>query len=176
MTKLALILLLGSAALVASACAGNGSDNDTRAETSNTTATTTTVGDDTEALERAVRDVLRANHRLSKRVLWTNTVPSNAASTGGPALAALRDSAADRRRRGIRVRVVSEEFRILSIELDPSYATATATVFNPQRVQPHGRSGRPLGKPVNLRERVRFELRRVDSSVRFVVWRVVPIQ
>jgi len=175
MTKLALILLLSSTALIAGACTSD--ENNSPAGTRETTGTTTTTAEEeTAALEQAARDALQANHRLSKRVLWTNKVPSNVASTGGPALAALRDSAADRRRRGIRVQVVSEEFRILSVELDPSYATANATVFNPQRVQPHGRSGRPLGKPVKLRERVRFELRRVGSSVRFVVWKVVPIQ
>ena len=171
MTKLALILLLGSAALVATACSGD--DNNSAPETRDTTAATATVDDETEALEDAARKAIEADHQLSVRVLWTNRVSEMPRATAGPALAELRRSAAQRRRRGIRIKLISERFRIVDLTVDPSFATATATVVSDQRVQPHGRRGKPLGNPVRLRERARLELRRVGDSERFVVWRVV---
>jgi hypothetical protein len=172
MTKLALILLLSSAALIAGACTGE--ENNSPAETRETTGTTTTTAEDeTAALEEAARASVEADHQLSVRVLWANRVPEMPRATAGPALAELRRSAAQRRRRGIRVKLISERFRIVDLSLDPSFATATATVVSDQRVQPHGRGGKPLGKPVRLRERARLELRRIGDSERFVVWRVV---
>jgi hypothetical protein len=172
MTKLALILLLGSATLIAGACTGD--ENNSPAQTRETTGTTTTTAEDeTAALKDAARDAVEADHQLSVRVLWTNRVPEMPRATAGPALAELRRSAAQRRRRGIRVKLISERFRIVEFSLDPSFATATATVVSEQRVQPHGRGGKPLGQPVRLRERARLELRRVGDTERFVVWRVV---
>jgi hypothetical protein len=174
MTKLALILL-SSAALIAGACTGE--ENNSPAETRETTGTTTTTAEDeTAALEEAARAAVEADHQLSVRVLWTNRVPEMPRATAGPALAELRRSAAQRRRRGIRVKLISERFRIVDFSLEPSFTTATATVVSDQRVQPHGRGGKPLGKPVRLRERARLELRRIGDSERFVVWRVVLLQ
>jgi hypothetical protein len=171
MTKLALILLLSSTALIAGACTGD--DNNSPAGTHESTGTTTTVEDDTAALEQAARDAVEADHELSVRVLWTNRVPEMPRVTAGPALAQLRRSAAQRRRRGIRVKLISERFRIVDFSLEPSFATAKATVVSDQRVQPHGRDGKPLGKAVRLKERARLELHRIGDSERFVVWRVV---
>lgn len=139
------------------------------------TVSKTTHADPQAALTRAVRSTLRANHRLARLVLWRNVVPASASqSTRGPALAALRSSAAGRRRRGIHIKVVFDGFAIQSVHLDPSYTRATAIIVDPQRVQPYGRDGKPLGQAVKLSEKSRFELRRLGSSQRFVVWRVAP--
>lgn len=143
-----------------------------------TGATTSTVrADPQERLTAAVRETLRANHRLAKLVLWRNAVPASAtSSTRGPALAALRSAAAGRRRRGIHVKVVYDGFRITSVALDPSFSRATAVIVDPQRVRPYGADGKPLGKAVALSEKSRFVLRRLGSSNRFVVWQVAPVQ
>ena len=125
------------------------------------------------ALREAVRSALDGNRRLSVFVLWNNRIPAWAeASTRGPALAALRVAAQNRRERGVRVRVLASQREIRSLRLDPSYVTATAIVVDRQRVQPARRSGRPLGQKVTLNERARYELRRIGRSDRFVVWRV----
>ena len=172
MTKLALILLFGSAALIATACSGDDNNSATETREATTAPATTTAEDETAALEQAVRDALRENDRLSGHVLRTNRVPSWATrSTRGPALAALRKSAADRRERGIRIRTLASEFEIVSVDLDQSFASASAVVRSHQRVRPY-RSGRPLGRAVRLDERARVELRRVGESDRFVVWQL----
>jgi hypothetical protein len=127
-----------------------------------------------ESLLQAARSALEKNHRVSVFVLWHNQLPADASrSTGGPALASLQSSAATRRARGIRVRLLGDERRVLSLRLDPSYTKATASVFDHQRVQPSGRDGRRLGRAVLLNERATYELRRIDRTSRFVVWRVV---
>src|SRR3954452_7048688 len=143
-----------------------------------TAATTSTVrADPQKRLTAAVQDTLRANHRFAKLVLWRNAIPASApSSTRGPALAALRAAAAGRRRRGIHVKVVSDGFRIQSVTLDPSFTRATAIVVDPQRVRPYGSDGKPLGRSVSLSEKSRFELHRLGSSERFVVWQVGPVQ
>jgi hypothetical protein len=143
-----------------------------------TTAPTITVrADPQKRLTAAVRETLRANHRLAKLVLWRDSVPASAtSSTRGPALVALRSAAAGRRRQGIHVKVVSDGFRIVSVTLDPSFTRATAVVVNPQRVRPYGSDGKPLGKPVSLSEKSRFVLHRVGTSERFIVWQVGPVQ
>lgn len=136
---------------------------------------TTTAADPTAQLNLAVRRALRANHRVAKLVLWRNAVPASASeSTRGPALSALRSAAAGRRRRGVHVRVVFDGFRIESVTLDPSFTRATAIVVDPQRVRPYGVNGKPLGQPVRLSEKSRFELRRLGNTPRFVVWQVGP--
>jgi hypothetical protein len=128
------------------------------------------------ALLRAARSALVANHRVSVRVLWTNRVPESArASTGGPALSSLRAAATTRRARGIRVRMLKDEHRVVSLHLDPSYAQARAIVVDRQLVQPSRVDGRPRGHTVRLVERARYELRRVGGSQRFVVWKVVVL-
>lgn len=109
---------------------------------------------------------------MSVRALWTNEVPSHPTATAGPALTILRKSAADRRRRHIRVRLVSERFRVLSVELDPSFTSATATIIDVQRTQPSDASGKPLGKSVRLNERAHLVLHRLGTAPRFVVWKV----
>jgi hypothetical protein len=124
------------------------------------------------ALRDAVRQALRRNDRLSGYVLWRNRVPTWATqTTRGPALVTLRQSAADRRKRGVRIRTLANRLEISSIELDPSYTTATATVRSIQRVRPY-RGGKPSGRAVKLDERADVELRRLGASDRFVVWKV----
>lgn len=128
------------------------------------------------ALRQAVRRALDGNLRVSVFVLWNNRIPGWAElSTRGPALEALRAAAQNRRERGIRVRLVLNRRDIRSIQLDPSYVSATAIVLDRQRVQPSRRNGRPLGRAVTLNERARYELRRIGKSDRFVVWRVVLV-
>ena len=165
MTRLAILLL----ALIAAIAAGCDGGNDQVATQPPPTTTSETA---TATLERAVRRALRENDQLSGYVLWNNRVPTWATrSTRGPALATLRRSAADRRKRGVRVRTLENRLQITSVTLDPSYTKATAVVRSIQRVRPY-RGGKPIGRAVELDERARVELRRLDSSSRFVVWRV----
>ncbi len=161
-------------ALAGSACSGSSSH---KTNSPTTTAHTQSNTSNTEAtLTAAARAAIQEDHRTSVRVLWTNSVPAHPRATAGPALAVLRRSVAARARRGIRVRLLSERFRVISIHLDPSYERATAVVYDPQRVRPYGRNGRPLGHAVALNERARLELRRLGSGMRFVVWKVTPIK
>lgn len=166
--------LFVSVAVAASACSGSSGHKTSALPTTTTTRTNTSEAAST--LVAAVRTAINEDHRMSVRVLWTNSVPAHPRSTAGPALAVLRRSVSARARRGIRVRLLSEQFRVISIHLDPSYDRAIAVVYDPQRVRPYGRDGRPLGRPVALKERARLELRRLGSSTRFVVWRVTPIR
>jgi hypothetical protein len=159
-------------ALTAAGCGGGH-----KAAATTAAITSTVRADPQKRLTAAVQEALRLNHRLAKLVLWRNAVPASAASsTRGPALAALRAAAAGRRRRGVHVKVVSDGFRIASVRLDPSFTSATAIVVDPQRVRPYGSNGKPLGQPVSLSEKSRFELHRLGSSERFVVWQVAPVQ
>jgi hypothetical protein len=124
-------------------------------------------------LKKAIRRALDRNRRLSVFVLWNNKTPAWAeGSTRGPALKALRTAAQNRRKRGVRVRVLESRREIRSLRLDPSYVAATAILVDRQRVQPSRRNGRPLGDEVTLNERARYELRRIGRSGQFVVWRV----
>ena len=167
MRRLGPVLL---ALLVAIAAGCDGGGNETAATQPPTTTTTSETGRD--ALERAVRQALRDNDRLSGYVLWSNRIPDWATrSTRGRALAALRTSAADRRKRGIRVRTLRSTLEITSIDLDPSYTSATAVVRSVQRVRPY-EGGKPSGRAVELDERAKVELRRLGASDRFVVWRL----
>jgi hypothetical protein len=160
--------------LVAAACGGTNRASHPGATSATTRARTVTNADTAQTLAAAARAALRANHRLSRFVLWHNSVPDWAASsTQGPALAALRKAAAARRQRGIHVKVVTDRFGIKSLHLDPSYTRVTAVIVNPQRVQPYGADGHPLGRSVRLTERSRFVLRRLGTSQRFVVWQVM---
>jgi hypothetical protein len=153
---------------LAAGCGGGGKS----AATSTTTSTPTNTTQASAAeLKTAVRQALRADDRLSGYVLWSNRVPAWASrSTRGPALAALRRSAADRRKRGIRIRTLTDRLQVTSITLDPSYTKATATVRSVQRVQPY--HGTKPGRAVKLDERAKVELRRLRASRRFVVWSV----
>jgi hypothetical protein len=161
-------------AALAAGCAGS-----KHASSTSRPATTGafTNADAQAALTPAARDALRANHRVAIQVLWRNIIPAEAArSTRGPALASLRNAAAARRRRGIRVRLLSDKYRILSLRLDPSYERATAVALGVERVQPYGRDGHPIGHAVSLNEKARVELRRLDGAKRFVVWKVTLIR
>ena len=162
--------------LLALGVVGCGGGHKAAATALNTNAAMTR-NDPQERLTGAVRAALRANHQLAKVVLWRNAVPASAPeSTRGPALAALRSSAAGRRRRGVRAKVVFDGFRIESVTLDPSFTRATAIVSDPQRVQPYDSNGKALGQPARLSEKSRFELHRLGMSQRFVVWQVSPVQ
>jgi hypothetical protein len=128
-------------------------------------------------LRAAVRAALAANHKLAIRVLWTNRIPLTAGkSTRGPALAELTASAKDREKKGVRVRMIRDDYRIISIELDVTKAHATAFAEWDQRVVPSNPNGTPRGRAVSLRERARVELRRVRNSQNFVVWKVTLVK
>ncbi len=165
---LLLVLLAGAA----SGCGGTSSHASTL-----TPAGTTTTGGVREQprLESAVRLAVKQNFTLSLYVLWHNEIPAWASrSTGGPALAALRTSAASRRGRGIRIRPITTALRIQAIRVDPSYMTATAIADSKQRVRPY-ESGNPQPRPIAVHERARLTLKRVGSSQRFIVWKAVSI-
>jgi len=171
MRRLAPVLLVF---LLAIAAGCNGGGNEKAATQPPPTTTTSETGK--AALSRAVRLALRENDRLSGYVLWSNRVPAWATrSTRGPVLAALRTSAADRRKRGIRVRTLASRLEIVSIDFDPSYTSATAVVRSLQRVRPY-RSGKSMGRAVRLNERAEVELRRLGTSERFVVWRLKAVR
>jgi len=148
-----------------------------------TSAAPTTAGEPSSTpqntrttLRAAVRTALAANHRLAIKVLWTNRIPVTAGqSTRGPALAELTASASDRAKKGVRVRMIRDDYRIISIRLAATRARATALAQWNQRVVPSHLDGTPRGRAVSLRERARVELRRVGSSQRFVVWRVTLV-
>lgn len=130
----------------------------------------TTIG--AAALDVAARKALRANYTLSLYVLWHNELPRWARqSTRGPALVGLRSSAEGRKKRGIRIRVLDRKLTIVALKLDPSYTRATATIQSLQHLRPY-RSGHSLGRAIKLDERAYVELRRIDSTSRFIVWKV----
>jgi hypothetical protein len=170
MRRLALVLMVVVVVSSAASCGGEGTD--AVSSTSTTSTTTNSARDPRAQLEDAVREAVEHDHRDSVRSLWTNHVPAHPTATGGPALAQWRRSVTARARRGIRVRTLSQRFRIVSIRLHPSYASAVAIVADDQRVQPSRRNGKPIGRTVVLHERARLELRRVGRSERFVVWTV----
>lgn len=149
--------------------AGCGSSN---AQQSIAMQSTTTASVIAVSLRAGVRAAVIAHHRLSARVLWTNLVPAHPTVIGGPALKNLRDAARTRRKRRIRVKLLSETFRIVAIRLDPSYTTATATITDRQRVRPYGYDGKPLGKSVTLNEDAKVVLHRRGATRHFLVWKV----
>lgn len=159
-----------AAAVVLASCGGA----DAPQSGSSTRPAVTAQTDPRTRLEQAAREGVLREYSESVRSLWTNRVPARPAATGGPALAQWRRSVATRRKRGIRVRMLSQRLRIESVRLDPSYERATALVVAHQRVLPSDRNGRPLGRSVVLNERARIDLRRVGSSERFVAWKVTP--
>lgn len=163
-------------AAIALAVAGCGSSGHTAATQSvhKTSSASTTSADPAAVLRRSANVALNGNYKLAVYVLWHNKVPAWAkGTTVGPALASLRSAAAARQKRGVRVRMLAHRRRILSLQLDPSYATASALIVDWQRVQPSNAAGRPLGKTVVLRERARYELRRAGDKQHFLVWKVV---
>lgn len=167
----ALVLL----ALVAALVTGCGSSKHT-ATSSSARTTVSTRQDTATTLDRAARVALDENLRLSLYVLWHNSIPSWAQhSTRGPALAALRSAAAARRGRGLRIRSQPGHYTILSVQLDPSYARATALVRDRREVVPY-RDSKRLGRAIKVDDHARIELRRLGNSSRFVVWRVSPVR
>ena len=162
--------MLLAAALAVTSCGDSSDSESTAAATSPAGSTMTTPSDPRAQLEQAVRDAIERDHHDAVRSLWTNRVPAKPAATAGPAVKQWRRSVADRRRAGVRVRSLSQRVRVLRVRLDPTYETATALVRADQRVQPV-KNGRPLGKPVAVRQRVRLTLHRVRGD-RFVVWDV----
>lgn len=159
-------------AIFAAGCGGGGSH---AGMSTSTPATTADRVSEQARLENAVRLAVQQNFKLSLYVLWHNAVPAWASrSTGGPALAALRASATTRRGRGIRIRPVKTALRVRAVQVDPSYATATAVADSKQRVRPY-EAGKPQPKLIALHERARLTLKRVGSSERFIVWKAVSI-
>jgi outer membrane murein-binding lipoprotein Lpp len=155
--------------------AGCGSTTQTTPTRTSTTATQT-VASGATLLRRAVVAAVDADHKTSVSALWTNTVPAKPVATAGPALTNLRKSVAGRRAKRIRIRMLHERFRVLNVNLDPSYATATAEVLDVQKVQPSHENGKPLGKSLSTTERAELELHRVPGTNRFVVWKVQDSQ
>jgi hypothetical protein len=187
MRRLAVILGL---ALLVTGC-GGGSHESSNTQTAAGPSSTTTVAATATAkvqsdrpkrtnratAQAAVRAALAENHRLVTRALWTNHVPPTAQrSTRGPALAALIASANDRTKKRIRVRMLRDDYQVLSVQLAPKEAQATAVAEWNQRVQPSHLDGRPLGRAVALHERARIQLRRATPQVTFVVWKVTLVK
>lgn len=161
-------------ALLATLVVGCGGSNAPDRSASAPPATTSTGAAESSVadLERQARAALDANAQLSLYVLWHNALPRSAReSTQGPALTELRRSAATRRARGIRVRMVTPRFDVRSIQIDPSFTRATASVRYRDVVRPY-RRGRAMGRAIHLDERTSIELRRVGEPSRFVVWKV----
>jgi hypothetical protein len=156
--------------LVATGCGGG---NATPMSTK--TSTTRTATDPAVVLNRAVRDALRENYRLSGYVLWHNLVPASAQqSTRGPALAALRASATQRRKKGIRIKPVTAHLAIVSVSIDPSFAKATAVTLASGRVRPY-EAGKAEPRTIAIHERARVQLHRLGNSKKFVVWKVTVL-
>jgi hypothetical protein len=173
MNRAALIALLTCAAIAAAGC---GSGNDARTNATSHTQQRTEA-DPAVALRRSVNVALASNYQLAVYVLWHNRVPTWAKrSTTGPALASLYSAARTRAKRGVRVRMLAHRRRVLQLQLDPSYARASAVILDWQRVQPSNPEGHALGHTVVLRERARYELRRVGKTQRFLVWKVALLR
>jgi hypothetical protein len=164
------------AIVVAALVTGCGGSNGSDAPSSTTDAVATSTRTSEATLKAAVRTALRANVRLSTYVLWHNQIPVWATqSTRGPALNALRASAATRRRQSIQIKNLSGHYTIISIALAPSYATAFAVIKSHQRVVPY-KAGRRLGRAIVGDDHARIQLRRVGNTQRFIVWSVAPIR
>ena len=166
----ALVVVVLAAAVVVGGCGGSRRIDTTTSGT--TTQQTEPVQLTASDLRAAAREAVQRNYALSLYTLWHNKLPPWAPqSTRGPALAGLRSSIQGRQKRGVRIRVLDRKLKIVSLKLDPSYTHATATIQSRQHVRPF-RGKRPLGAAVKLDERARLQLRRVDTSRRFVVWKV----
>jgi hypothetical protein len=183
------IALVSAVALLLAGCGNGGghSSPPTQQSLSNvpSTATAPTTSTQSVATTRTVRATVRdairaalaANHSLAIRVLWTNQIPLTARqSTRGPALAEMEASARDRQKKGIRVRMIHDDYRIISIVFGAAKTTANALAAWDQRVVPSHSDGTPLGRPVTLHERARIQLRRADDSRNFVVWKVTLVK
>jgi len=168
MTKL---LPLGVVVMLLAAAGCGGSNDETT--TAVDQRTTETAPDAATVMRDAVERAVADNLTVSRRALWTNEVPPSARnSTRGAALIEMRRSAAERQRDGVRVRVVEPNMRVESVEVDPSYERATATVVLRDRVRIHERNKGSRVEEAD--ERVGVELRRVgrEDPPHFVVWQV----
>ena len=96
-------------------------------------------------------------------------------STRGPALAGLRSSAAQRRKSGIRIKPVDGHLTVVSVAIDPSFTRATAITLAAGHVRPY-EGGKAEPRTIAVHERARVELRRLDRSNKFVVWRVTVLR
>lgn len=173
-STVALACIMPAVALAIGGCGGAAQAN--RPTASGTTSTSTAL-DPATKLEGAVRAALRENARASDFVLEHNAIPRWASlSTTGPALAGMRTAAAQRRRAGVHVRVLSSSVQVHSVRLEPSYATARAMVIERSRVVVIDLKGRSLGKPKKLTEPALIELRRHDNKATFVVWKVTAVK
>lgn len=161
--------------LLVAGCGGSTKSTPTHT-TARTTVPTTAKPSGTKMLTSAVIAAVEADHATSTKALWTDTVPAKPPATAGPALKTLRRSAAGLRARGIKVRKVHDQLKVVSVQLDPSYTTATATIRDLETVQPIHTNGKPFGHSVTETERARVELHRVVGTNRFVVWKVVTGQ
>lgn len=153
-----------------------GSTKTTPTHTTTRTAVTTTKASGTKMLTSAVVGAVETDHATSLKALRADSLPAKPPATAGPALKTLRRSVAGRRAQGIRIRMLHERFRVLSVSLDPSYATATADVVDVEKVQPVHRNGKAFGHPVTQTEHATIELHRIAGTNRFVVWKVVTSQ
>lgn len=170
MRTLFVISCLAFAVMVAGCGSGSATPHATK------TSTATAVRDPSVLLNGAVRQALHKNYELSGYVLWHNIIPASALqSTRGPALAALRSSAAQRRKSGIRIKPVAGGLTIVSVSLDPSFTKATAVTLASGRVRPY-EGGKAEPRTIAVHERARVQLRRLDSSKKFVVWKVTVLK
>lgn len=161
--------------VIAALVAGCGGSS-TQTSTHQRATTSTSTQNPTSALQQAARAAVLGNNRLSAYVLWHNDIPGWATqSTDGPALAQLRSSAATRKARGIRIKLLSSQYQILSIQLDPTYQSAVAMIRDSGRVLPY-EAGRAPGQAVTFNEHARIELHRVGASQRFLVWQLVAVR
>lgn len=169
--KPAVVTVCLAVALAAAGCGGGSAS-----PSSTNTGSTSAASDPTAVLNRAARDALRQNYQLSGYVLWHNAVPANAQrSTRGPALAALRSSAAQRRKSGIQIKPVKGHLTVVSLAIDPSFTKATAITLAVGRVRPY-EGGKAEPRTIAVHERARVELRRLDRSKKFVVWQVTVLR
>jgi hypothetical protein len=156
-------------ALALSSCGGNGG------AAPSTSASTNAANSET-TLRLAVRHALQKNYELSLFVLGHNRIPKWAQeSTRGPALVGLRSSAAVRAKQGIEIHILNHKFKIVSLRLDPSYVSASATVQTMQHVRPY-KGNKPLGQAISLNESAQIELHRLGRSNRFLIWKVVLVK
>jgi hypothetical protein len=128
-------------------------------------------------LEAGVRAALAGDYRVAVYVLWHNSVPATATEwVSGPALAALRTTAAARQTGGIRIKALHLRTRVVSLALSPARNQAIAIVTAHEVVQPSNPRGVALGRTITLNERARFVLHRVGVTRRFVVWQVAALR
>lgn len=158
--------------LLLAGCGGSGSGTNPGTVS---TGTTSAGPSPTAALEQAARSAIEQNTKLSDYVLAHNSVPAWASqSTSGPALAALRSAAAHREAGKVRVQLLTGNVAVRSVQLDPSYQSATASIVERSRVRVY-QHGHAIGGVRNLNEPATVELHRVGGKTEFVVWKLAPV-